>query len=481
MYFNQGINPNEIGDFEVVEENGKIHLFYLALPSHDRIGHLVSANGIEWEEYPTAITTGNPGDFDGDQIWTPGIFKNGSRWFMLYTGNERCGRIQRIGLAVSDDLILWKKHDGNPVIAPDPRYYEAEQTGRFRVDFRDPHVIFAEGRFHMYCCARSNEGPLNRRGCVAHAVSRDGIAWTLTEPACEPRFAFDLECPSAVRLGERYYIFAILPDRGRSIALVADSPDGPFRRFPGNTILPPGSHSLRPLNRNGTHYAMHWCRGKRDWGGLFENYAAVGSPKIIHAGDGTVHLESFDWGALHEGKSFSLLKDVSPVGGTFFPASGKLECRGYGALLSAGEYEDFEIKSEIRPGQMNNSPLEFGMLLRADATGDTGIYLICAPARQCLEMVRMTHCRPFGEESLVRSRTVLQSVPLPRGMEDGGTFRAIAFGPSIEFNLNGRLLMQYFTMPERGGHAGIFAEDGAVTISGGTLCRLRPPVCNYRQ
>src|SRR5687767_1443549 len=120
MYFNDGINPNEIGDFEVVTHEGRLHAFYLALPSHDFVGHLVSDDGIRWEPLPPAIGTGEPGAFDGDQIWTMGIFRKDDTWFMLYTGNERRGRIQRTGLATSPDLLNWTKYAGNPVAEPDP-------------------------------------------------------------------------------------------------------------------------------------------------------------------------------------------------------------------------------------------------------------------------------------------------------------------------------------------------------------------------
>lgn len=64
MYFIDGINPNEIGDFEVVQHEGRLHVFYLTLPSHDTIGHLVSDDGIRWGPLPPAIHTGAAGGRD---------------------------------------------------------------------------------------------------------------------------------------------------------------------------------------------------------------------------------------------------------------------------------------------------------------------------------------------------------------------------------------------------------------------------------
>ena len=105
MYFNDGINSNEIGDFEVVEKGGQLHLFYLSLPSHDAVGHLVSDNGIDWRPLPVAIRTGEPGEFDSDQIWTMGVQppSAGTVWKMNL-GRERF--VQNAD--VSDpELSLW--------------------------------------------------------------------------------------------------------------------------------------------------------------------------------------------------------------------------------------------------------------------------------------------------------------------------------------------------------------------------------------
>ena len=54
MYFTPGANPNELGDFEVVQKDGQLHAFYLSLPSHDAVGHLVSDDGINWTPLPAA-------------------------------------------------------------------------------------------------------------------------------------------------------------------------------------------------------------------------------------------------------------------------------------------------------------------------------------------------------------------------------------------------------------------------------------------
>jgi len=128
MYIPPGFWNNELGDIDVIVHDDVFHMFHLCIPSHDRVAHLTSSDGLNWAEAGTAITTGDPGEFDDDQIWTMGVCEFNGRFLMLYTGlcRKEQGKVQRVGLAVSDDLHTWTKHVGNPVACADPRWYEAE-------------------------------------------------------------------------------------------------------------------------------------------------------------------------------------------------------------------------------------------------------------------------------------------------------------------------------------------------------------------
>src|SRR5687768_9795361 len=89
---------------KVVEHDGRLHLFHLTPPNHHQVGHLVSSEGLHWDPLPPAIRTGDPGEFDVDQIWTMGVRRLGSTWFMLYTALPEDGLRQVTGLAASKDL-----------------------------------------------------------------------------------------------------------------------------------------------------------------------------------------------------------------------------------------------------------------------------------------------------------------------------------------------------------------------------------------
>src|SRR6056297_2197713 len=103
-----------IGDVDVLYHDGLYHLFHLVLPNHDFIAHAVSTNGINWRRVNNALFIGDPGSWDDLMLWTMHVTPDPHRpghWRIFYTGLSRRdqGRVQRIGLATSDDLFHWEK------------------------------------------------------------------------------------------------------------------------------------------------------------------------------------------------------------------------------------------------------------------------------------------------------------------------------------------------------------------------------------
>ena len=174
MYSGYGFIKSEIGDVDVVMHNGEYHLFHLTLPNHDYIAHAVSRDGLRWRRVKNALFVSDPPAWDDDMLWTMHISKDPHRpgaWRMFYTGLslQEGGRIQRLGLAVSDDLYHWRKVNEGPfpLEARSPHYESTLDQGRKWVSFRDPYFVEHAGEGYLLVSARVQHGPIIRRGCVA--------------------------------------------------------------------------------------------------------------------------------------------------------------------------------------------------------------------------------------------------------------------------------------------------------------------------
>jgi beta-fructofuranosidase len=210
-----------IWDFWLVRHGGQHHLFFLQAPRalgtpnlrhHSAsVGHAVSTDLATWRLLPDALHPGPEGCWDDLAIWTGSAIGHAGRWYMLYTGISRSehGLIQRIGLAVSDDLVRWEKHRSNPVLELDPTWYELLDRDRWRdQSWRDPWLFHhaGDGHLHALITARSHSGPADGAGVVAHARSRDLVAWEVLPPLTTPGDFAQVEVPQLVHLDGRYQI-----------------------------------------------------------------------------------------------------------------------------------------------------------------------------------------------------------------------------------------------------------------------------------
>lgn len=481
MYFANGMNPDEIGDFEIVAHQGRLHAFYLTLPNHQQVGHLVSDDGLNWQPMPPAIFTGHPGDFDEDQIWTMGIFRRDKQWVMLYTANQKRGKVQVIGQAVSDDLVTWSKPKHNPVAAPDPRWYEMDLGGNYRADWRDPHITFHNGVYHAFLCARRNQGLKNHRGCAGYFTSTDGKHWEIQPPVYEPGNCWDYECPSVFEVNNRFYMVAIHGGHNRTTYRVAEKINGPYRRTRDDSITPQWNMSLRPCTLNNMPHLFHWNRGVRDWGHKAGSpFICLASPKHAWTNDaGELFVQSCDWSNQHAGQAQSWTAStdaVTPVGKWQWHDSALVGSQepGTGHWLAKDVYEDFELSAVVTLDAQDPAR-EVGFLFRADDAGDECMYVRIVPGRSCVELVKQFYNRTQGPLSMRRGRDVMQTFHLPGSDTGRYEMRLIAYGPNIEFNVNKRLVISQLSMPRRNGRAGVFVEDGRATFKDMTIATLQAP------
>ena len=153
---------------------------------------------------------------------------------------------------------------------------------------------------------------------------------------------------------------------------------------------------------------------------------------------------------------------------------------GTGNWLTGAEHEDFELCARLQLDSPQ-SACEFGLVIRADETGDRAVYARCVPGRYRAELVKQVYNRRAGPESLWRGRSVSQDYHFTPSADGSYLLRLIAFGPNLEFNVNGRLVLSQLTMPQRRGRVGVFVEDGRAAFSGISIVPLRAPQTNWQR
>lgn len=202
-------------DFWTVEHAGLTWLYALSAPrDHDpetrhwraRVDLAVSRDLATWNWRGPVLEPGPPGAWDDMAIWTGSAARHPDGGFaMLYTGLSRAeaGRVQRVGVARSHDLLRWAKHP-MPVIEADPAYYRQRGRDAARA-WRDPWLEWdaAARLWRAYITAQHREGPVETSGTVALATSPDLIRWSVHPPLVEQRLTEHLEVPQVLDGGAR--------------------------------------------------------------------------------------------------------------------------------------------------------------------------------------------------------------------------------------------------------------------------------------
>ncbi|WP_225027142.1 glycoside hydrolase family protein [Xinfangfangia pollutisoli] len=254
MYASHGFLRSDIGDVDVVYHDGLFHLFHLVLPNHDFIAHAVSDDGMTWRRVRNALFVGDPGSWDDDMLWTMHVSPDPDRpgaWRMFYTGLTRSefGRVQRVGLARSDDLYHWTRCDsGAYPIEIDGRHYESRtDEGRKWVSFRDPFFFIdpSSGERLLLAAARIKTGPVVRRGCVGLAREVAPDRFEFGPPLHRPGVYDDVEVPNLFCLDGTYYLLGSIREDTKVHYWYSDRLGGPYENFSDNVLLPRGNYAAR--------------------------------------------------------------------------------------------------------------------------------------------------------------------------------------------------------------------------------------------
>ncbi len=470
MYTGYGFRKSEIGDVDVVVHNGEYHLFHLTLPNHDYIAHAVSRDGLHWRRVKNALFISDPPAWDDDMLWTMHVSRDPHRpdsWRMFYTGlsMEEGGRIQRVGLAVSDNLYDWRKVEEPPfpLEAQGPHYESTLDEGRNWVSFRDPYFVQHDGEAYLLVSARVSHGPIIRRGCVAALRETSPYHFELEPPGAYPMRYDDLEVPNLCKLGGRYYLVCSIREDIKVHYWYADHIRGPYRNLADNVLLPQGNYAARICENDGRHLVWNFF-----YKGLkIEGLHLMAPPKeLVSDDEGRLRLKRF---ARFEEifateRSPQQLIPVTPVLGNptanseATPGMCRVESvTGMEMFLLQGEYDDFVLSGDLHIEESG----KYGFLLRVDEQGDG--YFLSLDLRKGLAQLRAWAYNPEGGHEEAFHYQQLQGSNFLVGQEPF-QLSILAYGQYFEVSLNGFVILSLADDQFARGRIGFYSEGSKFRV-----------------
>jgi len=479
MYSPPGFSPMpEIGDVEVFVKNGEIHLFHLTLPNCDKVAHAVSQDGLTWQELPDALHTGDPGSYDDDMIWTMSVLEYENHYNMFYTALSKAdqGKVQRVALATSDDLIHWKKNPKNPIAEADPCWYETKPI-RGMVSWRDPYPVLEQGILYLLVCARENKGPVFRRGCVGLISYENDREWKVETPLYTPHHYMDWEVPVLLKLNRRYYLFGSVIETFCCHYRIADQFRGPYRAPLNDKILPTGNYASRVCKWKDKYLMFHWLETNPDWNPTISKYRKLAPPKeIIVESDGSLSLKSFQgWFSKYKRPGILLsperfLKKRKSANGEWEAKGDEIKYKSPNSMsvfLLEQEEENFVLDVTIRIEQ----GVAVGVIFRANHNCDEGMFLRLSLDENEIQLVKSLKVErpglwPWIEKTVVQTGKVY--------LRRGETYKLhlIASHEYIEVSVNGRVKLSALSWILKKGEIGIFAEYGCGSFKDFHLQRI---------
>jgi beta-fructofuranosidase len=199
-------------DTWLFQQGDVFHLFHLQRQRNEvgcsSIGHAITRDWLHWQTLPPVLEQGSGTSWDAGPLMTGMTFVHDGRYYLIY--GAMVDRVQRIGLAVSDDLITWEKVGRAPILEPAGPWYETDPTHaiNYETAWRDPYVFChaPDSSFYAFICARAADSPDVGGGCIAAARSADLRDWTLLPPAYVSDSLTCLEVPEYFRLNGQHYL-----------------------------------------------------------------------------------------------------------------------------------------------------------------------------------------------------------------------------------------------------------------------------------
>ncbi|WP_146372705.1 glycosyl hydrolase [Symmachiella macrocystis] len=518
MYTETEGSRKAIGDVDVLYHDGLYHLFHLVLPNHDFIAHAVSTDAINWRRVNNALFIGDPGSWDDLMLWTMAVSPNPhqpGQWRMFYTGLSRReqGNIQRIGLAVSEDLYHWHKAPVNwrdergpndppavlrareiarqqptscrhavfdaesdfPLEAPQEFYESSLNEGRHWISFRDPFYYHEGDRGWLLMAARTKEGPVVRRGCVG--VMEETAPGKFAARPClhHPGLYDDIEVPNLIRIENEYYLIGSLREDAKIRYWHTNQIRQPWRSYYDNVLLAQGN------------YAARVCRDDRGW--LLWNFYSLDDsnrtsrnlmppPKRLYrTEEGMLRATTFEGLNKWLGERIDT-RCVHPLG----RGHGRQTCSidgnnlelacetGFQAYVFDGSIESAKMSAKIDLCGLGKC----GLVFRVDPETQDGYYLSLDLLKGMAQLRAWHTGQPASGEKMMQFRT-LQGGNWYSDTPGQAEISLVAFGHYLELSVDGRVVLTLADSTFTEGLFGVYLESARMRLYDVDLRKMRGP------
>lgn len=157
-----------VADPYVVRIEGTYYMYFLGQDRarRQRLGVAASPDGIQWTKLRTnpILELGEAGAFDETGLGEPAVWREQDSWWMLYTARDR-REYRRLGLARSQDGVVWKRVTTAPVISGTQPWNSAVIC--------DPSVVSDTGGLRVWFGGGNRPEPAeNLSGQIGYGVLR---------------------------------------------------------------------------------------------------------------------------------------------------------------------------------------------------------------------------------------------------------------------------------------------------------------------
>lgn len=441
------------GDCMPMYWDGLYYLYHQRDPALD--APLSVPIGWALETTPDFVTFENhgeviPGGTDDETdryIFAGSVYaENESSFVANYTGfnNLREGSglpTQVLMRASSDNLVDWVK-EGAFELPPQPGY----DLG----DWRDPFVFWDEdaGQWMLILGTRKEGAKILRNGSTVWFSSSDAKNWKFEGDLYAPGLYTGHEMPDEFRIGDKWYLLTTeYSDRSKTVYVVGDSAQGPWRRPFDDAFDGRAYYAARSASDGERRFLFGWVANKK--GNLDANTSWWGGTLVVHE---VVQREDGTLGVVPPEELFSaVMADAAPLSASSLASEGS---RNTEILADAkGSSYGFEAEIEVAEGTR-----QFTLLFNGDAETDDwyGYRIDLNENRLFFDRFPNWPWNRYDNKGLER--------PLPEGIADRPIRLRLIVDESVAVLYVDDIALSARINESAGSLVGIEVEDGSISL-----------------